>query len=187
MSAPPPDYPRLVVQPRAIVSHRHFTLADLLTLVTCGAVGLAISRWLNWHAYQWNRVDATWLLHYGLLPLVVGMLNLGQFALYGLHCHQRRRSTDLSPSEFPGMVASGAMGVMVGFTVLFPYARAAGMMMMLGVLLTLTLACCFAVGGVIRQLCAGEKLSWPEWLGAAAAILPGGTLVYTIVSEFPVC
>lgn len=52
MTDAPEDYPHLVKPQRPSVPPNRFSLSDLMTLIACGAVGLAISRWMSWYAYQ---------------------------------------------------------------------------------------------------------------------------------------
>jgi hypothetical protein len=183
-----PKLPRWVTPQEPAAAPLRFLLADLLTLVGCGAMGLAISRWAAPYAYREIRtVDFDWVLHYAIWPLALGMLNLGQLALYGLHVTQRRRDGEMSPCEFPGMVVTCALGVMIAFSALAPNARGAGLLMIFCVTITFALAFCFATVSTLRRLWDDERLNWTESLGAAAAILPAGTITFAIVPSFPIC
>jgi NO-binding membrane sensor protein with MHYT domain len=183
-----PKLPRWVTPQEPAAAPMRFTLSDLLTLVACGAAGLAISRWVSPYAYRGMRtMDAEWVLYYGLLPLVLGMLNLGQLALLALHVAQRRRSGELSPCEFPGVVVTCSLALMLTFSVLAPNERGAGLLMIFCVTIAFALAFCFATVSTLRRLWDNERLNWTESLGAAAAILPGGVISYSIVTSFPIC
>lgn len=187
MTDTPEDYPHLVKPQRPPVPPNCFTLSDLMTLIACGAAGLAISRCISWYAYRGlQTIDADWLFYYAFLPLAIGMANLGQLALFAMHVYTKRRDSELTPCEFPGIVTTCALGVLLFFEAFLPNSRAAGMMMVLGVLLTFALASGSAIIAVLRRLGAKEQLLWTEWLGVAATI-PGGTLTYLFVSDFPMC